>query len=151
METSDRDLAENRLTGLERRVRRLQLAVVALAGLPFLLAVAGTDAGDPARLAVRDAKGVVRIELATLPDGDPVLRLVGRAGEESLVLRGSEIGPVLQMSDGKDGSLSLSALSTGASLVIGKRSGEIQASMSGAGHPTIRLQNDQGELVWNAP
>ncbi|MGH7822531.1 MAG: hypothetical protein ACREQ9_22445 [Candidatus Binatia bacterium] len=144
------------IAGLERQVRGLRRLVVILClalAWPLLLGAESKDekSADVEKLVVRDAKGAVRLELGTQPDGSAMLRILDAQGDTAVSLRGGPGGPILELADGHGGSAWLSSSPTGASLSLSKNGGEIELATAASGYPKGRMQNKDGKAIWNVP
>jgi hypothetical protein len=157
MATDDLGMLERRLEKLETQNRRLvRLAVVLFFAMTWPLLVAAEKLKpvktiEAQKIVVSDANGVVRAELGTEPDGSAVLAFTDGKGGTSMSLRGVTAGPIIELADGMGGSIWLSSSATGASLSLSKGKGEIELATRATGDPTIKLQDKNGKIVWNAP
>ena len=151
------DEVNARIGRLETENRRLRrwLGVVAMGAIvPILLASSHEKGGktvEATKIVVKDAKGKVRAELGTQPDGSASLALLDEEGKATVKLSGQSTGPILEMAGGAGGSVWLTSSTTGASLSLAKGNGELALATNASGQPSIKMQDRDGKVIWNAP
>jgi hypothetical protein len=97
------DEVNARLERLERDNRRLRrwLGAVAVGAIvPILLAASHEKAGktlEATKIVLKDAKGKVRAEIGTQPDGSASLALLDEEGATVAKLSGQSGAPILEM------------------------------------------------------
>ena len=147
-----------RLESLERRQRWLvrgfatSLALV-VAG-PLLMGATkapGEKTVEAQKVVVRDAKGVARAALGMDDAGAAVLDFFDAGGVKLMSLRGAAGAPIIELADGAGGSAWLTVSQTGASLSLSKANGEVDMATNGSGAPSLRLQDRDGKVLWQAP
>ena len=146
-----------RLESLERRQRWLvralagSLALVVAGPLLMGAAKAPEKAVEAEKIVIRDGKGMKRAELGTDVGGAAVLEMFDAGGTKLVSLRGAPGSPILELADGAGGSSWLTVSQTGASLSLSKGSGEVDMATNATGAPSVRLQDRDGKVVWQAP
>ena len=143
-----------RLETENRRWRRGAGLLAVGAILPVLLAASHEKAGktiEATKIVLKDAKGKVRAELGTQPDGSASLTLLDEEGGTTAKLSGQTAAPILEMAGGAGGSVWLTSSTTGASLSLAKGNGELALATNASGQPSIKMQDRDGKVIWNAP
>ncbi|MGH7802828.1 MAG: hypothetical protein ACREQJ_00645 [Candidatus Binatia bacterium] len=143
-----------RLEAENRRWRWLATVFAIGAIVPILLAASHEKGGktlEATKIVLKDAKGKVRAELGTQPDGSAALSLLDEEGKNTVKLSGQASGPILEMAGGAGGSVWLTSSTTGASLSLAKGNGELALATNASGQPSIKMQDRDGKVVWNAP
>ena len=154
--TTNLDEVNARLARLEAENRRLRraLPLVLLAAVVPILVAADKGSGkvvEVTKLVLKDANGKARAELSTQKDGSAALAMLDEQGGTVTKLSGMTSGPILEMAGGEGGSVWLTSSSTGASLSLAKGNGELALATNASGQPSIKLQDREGKVVWNAP
>jgi hypothetical protein len=151
------DEVNARLERLESENRRLRcwLGAVAVGAIvPILLAASHEKGGktvEATKIVLKDATGKVRAELGTQPDGSAALALLDEEGATVVKLSGQNTAPILEMAGGAGGSVWLTSSTTGASLSLAKGNGELALATNASGQPSIKMQDRDGKVIWNAP
>ena len=146
-----------RIEGLERRQRRYARAgLVAMSAAAGLLAIgAGKPLGgkvvEAEKLLIRDSKGSVRAEIGTTTEGWATIELLDGKGAKVMSLRGPTSAPIIELADGAGGSIWLTSSTTGSSMSLSKGNGELEIMTNASGAPSMRIQNKDGKVVWQAP
>ncbi len=157
METRSPATMEERVARLEtqnRRLGRLAAALLLAAAWPLLVAVEkprDAKTVEAEKVVLRDAKGAVRAELGSDPDGSMALKLLDGKGGTAISLRAAPAAPILELADGAGGTVWVSVSATGASISLSKGKGEIELATRATGEPAVKLQNRDGKIVWQAP
>jgi hypothetical protein len=146
-----------RLHRLERSQRMLiRASVITFAlGAGMLLVGAGKATAEKTieaqKVVIRDAKGVLRAALGTDAGGAAALDLFDAAGGKLISVRGAAGSPAIELADGAGGSAWLTVSATGSSLSLSKGNGEVDMATTATGAPSIRLQDRDGKVLWQAP
>ena len=147
-----------RVESLERRQRWLVRAFTTSLALvvagPLLMGATKASGGktvEAEKLVVRDAKGVARAALGTDAGGAPALDLFDAGGAKLISMRGAPGAPIIELADGAGGSAWLTVSQTGASLSLSKANGEVDMATNATGAPSLRLQDRDGKILWQAP
>ena len=146
-----------RLESLERRqrwlVRAFAISLALLVG-PLLMGAgkaSGEKTVDTRKLVIRDAKGLARAALGTDAGGSAALDLFDAAGGKLISVRGAPGAPAIELADGAGGSAWLIVSQTGSSLSLSKGNGEVDVATNATGAPSLRLQDRDGKVLWQAP